>query len=131
MVRQLRYGLQLPWNRKPSDVRARKYNLSPTDLEFSRREVRPWIEAVYCREASGADLRALRRAGSISPAFVTVSAMKSRLVINYSLVHECLDERSFRMDQLADLSPSLRQFYCLFKADIKDAYYRLQLREAD
>jgi hypothetical protein len=93
--------------------------------------VRLWIEAGYCREASGADLRALRRAGSVSTAFVTVSAKKSRLVIDYSLVNEWLDERSFRMDQLADLSPSLRPDDCLFKADIKDAYYHLRLRRVD
>jgi hypothetical protein len=131
LVRQLRFGLQLPWNRKQSNMRAWEYNLSPTDLEFTRREVHRWIEAGYCREARGAYLRALRRAGSISPAFVTVSARKSRLVIDYSLVDECLDERSFRIDQLADLSTSLRQDDCLFKADIKDAYYHLRLREAD
>jgi hypothetical protein len=131
LVRQLRFGLQLPWNRKPRNTRAREYNLSPTDLDFSQREVRRWIEAGYCREASGADLRALRRAGSVSPAFVTVSAKKSRLVIDYSLVNECLDERSFRKDQLADLSPSLRPDDCLFKADIKDAYYHLRLRRVD
>jgi hypothetical protein len=122
LERQLRYGLRLPWNRNPRNIRARQYNLSPTDLEFSRREVRRWIEAGYCREPRGADLRALRRAGSISPAFVTVSAMNFRLMIDYSLVNECLDERSFRMDQLADSSPYLRQDDCLFKADIKDAY---------
>lgn len=122
LVRQLRFGLQLPWNRKPRSTRAREYKLIPADLDFSRREVRRWIEAGYCRRASEADLRALCRTGSVSPAFVTVSAMKSRLVIDYSLVNECLDERSFRMDQLADLSPSLRPNDCLFKADIKDAY---------
>jgi hypothetical protein len=37
----------------------------------------------------------------------------------------------FHYDQLADLSPSLRHDDCLFKADIKDAYYHLRLREAD
>jgi hypothetical protein len=56
---------------------------------------------------------------------------KSRLVIGYSLVNECLDGRSFRMDQLADLSPSLRPDDCLFKADIKDAYYHVRLQKED
>jgi hypothetical protein len=131
LVRQLRFGLQLPWNRKPRNIRAREYNLSPEDLAFARCEARRWVKAGYCREASDEDLRALRRAGSVSPAFVTVTAMKYRLVIDYSLVNECLDERSFRMDQLADLSPSLRPDDCLLKADIKDAYYHLRLRSAD
>jgi hypothetical protein len=131
LVRQLRFGLQLPWNRKPRNTRAREYNLSPEDLAFARGEVLRWIAAGYCREASDADLRAMRHAGSVSPAFVTTSASKYRLVIDYSLVNECLDERSFRMDQLADLSPSLRPNDCLFKADIRDAYYHLRLRSAD
>jgi ribonuclease HI len=131
LVRQLRFGLQLPWNRKPRTTRAREYNLSLEDLLFARCEVGRWVSAGYCREANGADMRALRRVGSISPAFVTTSAMKSRLVIDYSLVNECLDDRSFRMEQLADLSPSLRPDDCLFKADIKDAYYHLRLRDAD
>jgi hypothetical protein len=108
LVRQLQFGLQLPWNRKPRITRARDYNLSLEDLLFARCEVGRWVSAGYCREANGADMRALRRAGSISPAFVTTSAMKLRLVIDYSLVNECLDDRSFRMEQLADLSPSLR-----------------------
>jgi hypothetical protein len=131
LVRQLRFGLQLPWNRKPRSSRAREYNLSLADLAFARREVQRWVEVGYCREANGADIRALWRAGSVSTAFVTVSAMKQRLVIDYSLVNECLNERSFRMDQLSDLSPSLRREDCLFKADIKDAYCHLRLRDAD
>jgi hypothetical protein len=33
------FGLQLPWNRKPQNTRARDYNLSPEDLAFARGEV--------------------------------------------------------------------------------------------
>jgi hypothetical protein len=55
LVWQLRYGLELPCNRKPRNMRAREYNLSPMDLEFSRREVRRCIEAWYCHEASDED----------------------------------------------------------------------------
>jgi hypothetical protein len=39
LVRKLRFGLQLPWNRKPRNTRAREYNLSPEDLAFARGEV--------------------------------------------------------------------------------------------
>jgi hypothetical protein len=38
-----------------------------------------------------------------------------------SLLNECLEERSFRMDHLADISPSLRTDDGLFMADIKYA----------
>jgi hypothetical protein len=113
LVRQLRFGLQLPWNRKPRNTRARENNLSPEDLAFARGEVQRWIAARYCREASVAVLRAMRHAGSVSPAFVTTIPAKYRRVIDYSLVNECLDERSFRTDQLADLSPFLRPNDCL------------------
>jgi hypothetical protein len=43
--------------------------------------------------------------------------------------NECLEDRTFRMDQLSDLAPSLRRDDCLFKADIQDAYYHLRLRK--
>jgi Reverse transcriptase (RNA-dependent DNA polymerase) len=131
LVRQLRFGLQLPWTRRPQNIRAREYCLSPEDLAFARSEVQRWMTAGYCREASLTDLHAMRSAGSVSPAFVTYTAKNPRLVIDYSLVNEYLDERSFRMDQLSDLSPSLRPGDCLFKADIKDAYYHLRLRIED
>jgi hypothetical protein len=36
LVRQLRFGLQLPWTRRPQTIRAREYCLSPEDLEFAR-----------------------------------------------------------------------------------------------
>jgi hypothetical protein len=42
-----------------------------------------------------------------------------------------MEERTFRMDQLSDLAPTLRRDDCLFKADIKDAYYHLRLRKED
>jgi hypothetical protein len=42
-----------------------------------------------------------------------------------------MEERTFRMDQLSDLAPALRRDDCLFKADIKDAYYHLRLRKED
>jgi hypothetical protein len=101
------------------------------ELSFARCEVGRWVTAGYCREANDVDLRELRRSESILPAFVTTSAMNSRLVIDYTLIKECLDDRSFRMEQLGDLSPSLRPDGCLFKAEIKDAYYHLRLRDAD
>ena len=36
-----------------------------------------------------------------------------------------------RMEQLSDIAPSLRLEDCLFKADIKDAYYHLRLHKED
>jgi hypothetical protein len=65
-------------------MQSQEYNMGPKDLEFLRREVWCWIEAGYCREASGEYMRAMRR---VSPEFVTVIAMMSFLEIEYSLVN--------------------------------------------
>ena len=131
-MRRLRYGLQLHLLPEAGQHAGAIVQLEPEGPGIlGWREVRRWIEAGYWREASGVDFRALRRAGRISPAFLTVSAMQSCIVIDYSLVNECLDESSFRMDHFADLSPSLRQDDFLFKTDIKDAYYHLRLLKSD
>ena len=132
LVRQLRFGLQLPWKRKPpKSGQIPSYNLSPADLGFACGEVLRWMTAGYCRRASPIDLLDIRQRGRVSPAFVTTAARKSRLVIDYSVVNECLENRTFLMDQLSDLAQSLRRDDCLFKADIQDAYYHLRLRKED
>jgi hypothetical protein len=132
LVRQLRFGLQLPWRRKPPrSARVPSYNLSPADLEFACSEVQRWMTAGFCRRASEEDLRSIWRSGRVSPAFVTTTARKTRLVVDYTVVNECLWERTFRIDQLSDLAPTLRRDDCLFKADIRDAYYHLRLRKED
>jgi hypothetical protein len=130
LVRQLRFGLQLPRRRKPPrSAQIRSYNLSPADLGFACEEVRRWMTVGFCRRACAADLEEIRRRGRVSPAFVTTAASKSRLVIDYTVVNECMEERTFRMHQLSDLAPTLCRDDCMFKADIKDAHYHLRLRK--
>jgi hypothetical protein len=73
----------------------------------------------------------MRRIGRVSPAFVTKTASRPRLVVDYTVLNECLEERTFREDQLSDLAPTLHRDDCLFKADIKDAHYHLRLRKED
>jgi hypothetical protein len=99
--------------------------------EFACEDLRRWMMAGFCRRAGAADLEEIRRRGRVSPTFVTTAASKSRLVIDYTVVNECMEERTFRMDQLSDLAPTLRRDDCMFKADIKDAYYHLRLRKED
>jgi hypothetical protein len=63
LVRQLRFGLQLPWRRKPPrSARIPSYNLSPADLAFARGEMRRWMTAGFYRRASdkGKDLRTIQ-----------------------------------------------------------------------
>jgi hypothetical protein len=132
VVRQLRFGIQLLWNRKPPrSGRIQSYNINPTDLVFACGEVLWWTKAGYCHRATTAELSEIRQRGRVSPAFVTTAARKSRLVIDHTVINECLEDRTFRMDQLSDLAPSLRRDDCLFKADIQDAYYHLRLRKED
>ena len=110
LVRQLRFGLQLPWRRMPPrSARLTSYNISPADQAFACGEVRRWVMAGFCRRASDADILAIRRSGRVSPAFVTTTASKPRLVIDYTVVNECMEKRTFRMDQLSDLAPVLRR----------------------
>jgi hypothetical protein len=94
-------------------------------------EVLRWTKAGYCHRATTAELSDIKQGGRVSPALVITAARKSRLFIDYTVVNECLEDRTFRMDQLSDLAPSLRRDYCLFKAKIQDAYYHLRLRKED
>jgi hypothetical protein len=71
----------------------------------------------------------ISRRGRVSPAFVTKTALKPPIVIYYTVVNECMQERTFRTDQLSDLAPYLRRDDCLFNVDKKDAYYHLRLRK--
>lgn len=68
------------------------------------------------------------RHGCISPGFVTTSAGKWRIVVDYKKVIEHLEDRSFKMEQLTDIAPSLRREDCFLKADVKDGYNHLRLR---
>lgn len=73
----------------------------------------------------------LLRKRVVSPAFVTSTSKKLRLVLDYTHVIACLEDRTFRMDQLGDLATSLPPKESLLKADISDAYYHLRIRGAD
>lgn len=131
ILRQLRFGLQLPWTREPMYRPIRSYKLQSTEAMFAREEFKRWTTEGYARPATKVETQALRRQGRVSPAFVTKSAGKLRLVVDYSEVNKCLEQRTFRMDQLADLVSVLQPKDSLFKADITDAYYHLRLRSSD
>ncbi len=130
LIRQLRFGLQLPWLRPPPRRAACPYPLGDAEAAFADQEIRRWLRLGFARPATGADMTTLRRRGC-SPAFVTNIDTKPRLVIDYTQVNNCLEERTFRMDQLADLAAQIRPGDSLFKADIQDAYYHLRLRPRD
>jgi hypothetical protein len=72
-------------------------------------------------------ISAINRSGRVSPAFVTATAAKQRLVTDNTVVNEYMEKRTFRMDHLSDLAPVLRRDDCMFKADTQEAYYNLRL----
>lgn len=83
------------------------------------------------RRASWREQIDLLRKGRVSPAFVTNTASKKRLFVDYGNINTTLAERTLQMDQLGDLVAVLRPRDSLFKADITDAYYHLRLRKTD
>lgn len=106
IVRQLRFGIQIPWIRKPKHtIRVPDYNLAPADAFFAKKEVERWLVHGLCRRAVGKEMQFIR---TMSPAFVTVSTGKLPLVIDYLKVNECLEERSFWMEQLTNAAPFFR-----------------------
>ena len=131
LVRHLRFGLQLPWTSEPSRQRISEYKLEPSHAWFAKEEVEQWLEMGYARTASPKERSRLLRKIIVSPAIVTSTAKKLRLGIDYSKVNDCLEERTFRMDQLGDLAAVLNPRDALFKADISDAYYHLRIRPCD
>jgi hypothetical protein len=52
--------------------------------------MRRWMTAGFYRRASAKDLRTIRRRDRASPAFVITTASKPRLVIDYTVVNECM-----------------------------------------
>ena len=131
LVRQLRYGLQLPWQRRPPYMTPREYPLSAEDAAFASSEIARWLALGFVRRPTADEHALLLRTGQIYPSFVANTAGKSRLVIDYKRANACLAPRTFRMDQLSDLSPELIRGDHLFKADLTDGYYHLRLRPAD
>ena len=131
LIRQIKYGIQLPWTREPSSQHTRRIRMTGEDRAFEEEEILRWVALRYARRATRKEARRLRRSGQLSGAFVTSTGGKRRLVIDYRRVNEALQDRTFRMDQLGDLAASLNPGDSLFKADLKDGYYHLRIRQQD
>lgn len=108
LVRQLRFGLQLPWTGAVPYRRPRAYPMGREGADFVQVEVERWLRKGFVRQATTAEARELTRAGQVFPSFVTQSAGKSRLVVDYKRANECMEARTFRMDQISDLASVLR-----------------------
>lgn len=131
LLRQKRFGLQLLWTREVPYRPPRPYQLSRNDAAFGHGEVTSWLERGLVRPAKPSEVDAMKRAGLIFPAFVTRSAGKDGLVIDYKRDNECMEARNFRMDKLSDLASVRRRGDHLFKSKNKVGYYHLHQRPED
>ena len=77
------------------------------------------------------ETEAIRSLGYISPTFMLLTCRKLQLVIDYKRVNQSLAAHNFRVDQISDLTPTLRSGEALSKADIVEAYYPLRLCARD
>lgn len=93
-----------------------------------RAEVARWLEAGFVRRLYAAGRRAAR---CVSPAFVTYSSGKPRLVIDYRKVHELLQYKPFCYELLPEFIASLCKDDHLISCDIKDAFHHLYVSKAD
>jgi Reverse transcriptase (RNA-dependent DNA polymerase) len=127
LLRNIKYGVLLPWTGQPRLGVRREYPLTVGDYVFANAEMNRWISHGFAEEITEAEAR---RIGLVVSAFV-VHGSKPRVVIDYTSQNEYLATRKFRMDTLGDLAPQLRPDDSLVKADVQDAYYHLRLRRCD
>jgi hypothetical protein len=127
LIRLIKYGVLLPWKGQPRRGVRREYPLTPDDYTFASMEMDRWVQQGFAEEITE---REAKRIGLVVSGFV-VHGTKPRVVIDYTAQNEFLETRKFRMDTLGDLAPQLHPNDTLFKADVKDAYYHLRLRQCD
>lgn len=91
LVRKLCFGVHLPCIRKPKRTQQiTEYNQAQVEDSFARGETKRLLRVGFCRKATRPELDAIRREGAISPKFLTTSAGKPRLLVDYSRVNEFL-----------------------------------------
>lgn len=90
-MRQLRYGLQLPSLLTAPYRRPRPYPMVPKAVAFVEDQVARWLVKGFVRRAMPLESQTLIRAWNAYPSFVTESAAKLRLVIEFQRVIACLE----------------------------------------
>lgn len=128
VVRNILDGAQIPWKRRPRYYRARAFPVAEQDKEFALAEMERCVRLGYWTELFEEDKS---KPVVIGNGFVTRSAGKQRFVIDASYQNEGIEDRSFKYESLADLTPQLRPDDHLLGWDIKDAYHHVRLREVD
>jgi len=124
----LAHGIHLPWVSPPPRQHAKGYLVAPRDREFLEGEPERGLANGFYRELSRGEAA---RAHGVVGAFVTWSAGKPRMVIDYRHPNKYLSERKFKYESLYDLAPQLHPGDALLSWDIKDAFFHLELQPRD
>lgn len=62
IVRQLRFGIQIPWERKPKrTIKIPEYNSAVADASVYMKEVRRWMALGFYRRAVGDEMESIKR----------------------------------------------------------------------
>lgn len=86
--------------------------------KIAQEELRRCLSKGFVRLPTTEEESTLLQTGQVFPSFVSGTAGKSRLVIDYKRANACLEPRTFRMDHLYDLAPERRHGDHLVKADL-------------
>jgi len=128
VIRTLLDGVQIPWTRRPPHYRRRGYAVAAADEQGAKAELARWLAAGYLKELTPEEAADVR---CVVGAFVTHSAGKPCLVVDYRHPNAFMERRRFKYETLWKLAPGLRSCDHMVSWDVKDAYHHLRLREAD
>lgn len=128
MIDTLTQGINLPWVTPPPRHHAKGYPVADRDKAYLVGELERGLAGGFYWELSPAEAAT---AHCILGVFVTWSAGKPRMVIDYRLPKAHLAERKFKYESLYDLAPQLPPGDSMLSWDIKDAFFHLELRPRD
>ena len=126
-LRTIRFGLFIPWAHPPTPERQAAYDLSASDLVFSRATADAWCASGTVSEVPPAVAAALKH---LAPSFV-VNKGKDRLVVDLSSRNAHVADRPFRYETLPGLVTQLDAGDHLVLWDITDAFHHIRLQAAD
>ena len=128
VIRTIQRGVQIPWLRKPPRFHSRGYSLNKADAKWAEAELERWLAAGYLREMTEEEATGVH---CLMGGFVTHSAGKPRLVVDYRHPNAYMERRRFKYETLWELAPGLGPDDELISWDIADAYHHLRLRVED
>lgn len=126
VLRAIRFGFQVPWERMPPPSRSAGYPLPAVEALWCATEVDAWVTAGYVTRLSQA-----AGAGSpwVSPSFV-VYGSKSRLAIDLRRINAHIKKRIFHYQRLPAFLSTLVPDDHLTSWDVKDAFYHVRINPA-